>query len=65
MAENLPLSSVDVMESGGLNLPEPPGPHRLVMGMIYPIYICMVLVIEEGTPNYVNLRVYVGDAACW
>jgi hypothetical protein len=32
-AENLPLSSADVMESGSLNVPEPAGPHRPVMGM--------------------------------
>jgi hypothetical protein len=35
MAENLPPSSVDVMESGSLNLPEPSGPHRSVMGLLY------------------------------
>jgi hypothetical protein len=35
MADNLPSSSVDVMESGRLNLPEPFRPHRLVMGLLY------------------------------
>jgi hypothetical protein len=35
MADNLPLSSVDVTESGTLNLPEPSGPHRPVMGLFY------------------------------
>jgi hypothetical protein len=30
-----PPSSADVTESGSLNLPEPSGPHRAVMGMIY------------------------------
>jgi hypothetical protein len=35
MADNLPPSIADVMESGSLNLPEPSGPHRPVMGLIY------------------------------
>jgi hypothetical protein len=41
MADNLPPSSADVMESGNLNLPEPSGPHRPVMGLLY--------VYPEGT----------------
>jgi hypothetical protein len=32
--DNLPPSSADVTESGILNLPEPSGPHRPVMGML-------------------------------
>jgi hypothetical protein len=35
MADNLPPSSADVTESGSLNLPEPSGPHRPVMGLLY------------------------------
>jgi hypothetical protein len=35
MADNLPLSGADVTESGSLNLPEPSGPHRPVMGLLY------------------------------
>jgi hypothetical protein len=35
MADNLPPSSADGTESGNLNLPEPSGPHRPVMGLIY------------------------------
>jgi hypothetical protein len=35
MADNQPLSSADVTESGTLNLPEPSGPHRPVMGLLY------------------------------
>jgi hypothetical protein len=35
MADNLPASSADVTESGSLNLPEPSGPHRPVMGLLY------------------------------
>jgi hypothetical protein len=31
----LPPSSADVTESGSLNLPEPSGPHRPVMGLLY------------------------------
>jgi hypothetical protein len=34
-ADNLPSSSVDVTESGSLNLSGPSGPHRPVMGMLY------------------------------
>jgi hypothetical protein len=34
MADNLPPSSADVMESESLNLPEIPGPHRPVMGLL-------------------------------
>jgi hypothetical protein len=34
----LPPSSADVTESGSLNLPEPSGPHRPVMGLVY-IYL--------------------------
>jgi hypothetical protein len=32
---NLPPSSADVTESGSLNLPEPSGSHRPVMGIVY------------------------------
>jgi hypothetical protein len=35
MADNLPPSIADVTESGSLNLPEPSGPHRPVMGLLY------------------------------
>jgi hypothetical protein len=35
MADNLSPSSADVTESGSLNLPERPGPHRAVMGLLY------------------------------
>jgi hypothetical protein len=31
---NLPLPSADVTEPGSLNLPEPSGPHKHVMGML-------------------------------
>jgi hypothetical protein len=37
MADNLPPSSADVTESGSLNLPEPSGPHRPVMGLPLPL----------------------------
>jgi hypothetical protein len=41
MADNLPPSIADVMESGNLNLPEHSGPHRPVMGLIYMFnFIC-------------------------
>jgi hypothetical protein len=35
MADNLPPSNADVMESGSLNLPEPSVPHRPVIGLLY------------------------------
>jgi hypothetical protein len=41
MADNLPPSSADVMESGSFNLPEHSGPHRPVMGLLY-VYIYVV-----------------------
>jgi hypothetical protein len=37
-ADNQPPSSADVTESGSLNLPEPSGPHRPGMGMLYLFY---------------------------
>jgi hypothetical protein len=33
MADNLPPSSANVTESGSLNLTDPSGPHRPVMGL--------------------------------
>jgi hypothetical protein len=38
MADNLPPSSADVTESGSLNLPEPSGPRRPVMGLLYFVF---------------------------
>jgi hypothetical protein len=35
MADNLPLSNADVTQYGSLKLPEPSGPHRPVMGLLY------------------------------
>jgi hypothetical protein len=35
MVDNLPPSSDDNMESGNLNLPDPSGSHRPVMGLLY------------------------------
>jgi hypothetical protein len=41
MANNLPPSIADVMESASLNLPEHSGSHRHVMGLIYMFnFIC-------------------------
>jgi hypothetical protein len=34
MADNLPPSSADVTEPGSLNLQEPSGPNRPVMGLL-------------------------------
>jgi hypothetical protein len=44
MADILPTSSADVMESGSLNLSEPSGAHRPVMGLLY-IYLYLYLTI--------------------
>jgi hypothetical protein len=48
-AGNLPLSSADVMESGSLNLPEPSGAHRPVMGLFYLFYTMLEAVIAVCT----------------
>jgi hypothetical protein len=48
MADNLPPPSADVTESGSLNLPEPSGPHRPVMGMLY---LYSFLLDAESTPG--------------
>jgi hypothetical protein len=45
-ADNLPPSSADVTESGTLNLPEPYGPHRPAMGMLY-LYLYMYYIYDE------------------
>jgi hypothetical protein len=46
-AENLPLSSADVTESGSLNLPEPSGPHMPVMGLLY-----LIVLLEDRCSKY-------------
>jgi hypothetical protein len=50
MADNLPPSSADVTESGSLNLPEPSGPHRPVIGMVYPFFPFTGI-------SYVNMKI--------
>jgi hypothetical protein len=55
VADNLPPSSADVTESGSLNLPEPSGPHRPVMGLLY-LFYCIVmyqLLIAVMLHNYI------------
>jgi hypothetical protein len=56
MADNLPPSSADVTESGSLNLPEPFGPHRPVMGMLYltRYYIQILMKLEFSRPNFMK-----------
>jgi hypothetical protein len=46
MADNLPPSSADVTESGSLNLPEPSGPHRPVMGLLY-LHLYIIKHVKE------------------
>jgi hypothetical protein len=57
MADNLPLSSADVTESGSLNLPEPSGPHRPVMRMLYLFYY-RELVIDNVRKEKCKLNIY-------
>jgi hypothetical protein len=45
-ADNLPLSSADVTESGSLNLPEPSGLHRPAIGILYLIVYIYLLQFE-------------------
>jgi hypothetical protein len=53
MADNLPHSSADVTESGSLNLPEPSGPHRPVMGLLYLYFMTL-----ENRTVYEDLYIY-------
>jgi hypothetical protein len=48
MADNLPPSSADVTEFESLNLPEPSGPHRPVMGLLYLIRIEKKRIISQN-----------------
>jgi hypothetical protein len=61
---NLLPSSADVTESGSLNLPEPSGPHRPVMGLIYLMEFSLATCISVGTvPQcavHVLRRVHIG-----
>jgi hypothetical protein len=45
MADNLPPSSADVMQSGSLNLPEPSGPHKPVVGLLY-LYLVIIRSVQ-------------------
>jgi hypothetical protein len=53
-AENLPLSSADVTESGSLNLPEPSGPHRAVMGLLYLLSCTLYHIITYISYSIIN-----------
>jgi hypothetical protein len=58
MADNLPPSSADVMESGSLNLPESSGPYSPVMGLIYLyllVYVLSVIMIRVYDILYRNM----------
>jgi hypothetical protein len=67
-ADNQPPSSADVTESGNLNIPEPSGPHRPVMGLLY-LYVLLLMILvrdqiremlggererERGGQNYIR-----------
>jgi hypothetical protein len=49
MADNLPPSRADVTKSGNLNLPEPSGPHRPVMGLLDLFYTLMNILPDDGS----------------
>jgi hypothetical protein len=54
---NLPPSTADITETGSLNLPEPSGSHRPVMGMLY-LYFCIQIISDqrrERSPFLVKL----------
>jgi hypothetical protein len=53
MADNLPPSTADVTESGSLNLPEPSGTHKPVMGLHYMfLYIIAYIIFRTlGSPK--------------
>jgi hypothetical protein len=69
MADNLPLSSADVTESGSLNLPEPSGPHRPVMGLIHFIMSvdCATIAVKlQSWHSQLTLHARnIPSAVCW
>jgi hypothetical protein len=60
-AENLPPSSADVTESGSLNLPEPSGPHRPVMGMLYMFWPIWAIINELAAVRFI---IFIGVNVC-
>jgi hypothetical protein len=54
MADNLLTSCADVTESGSLNLPEPYGPHRAVMGMLS-LFFTHFYVYCEKLPAHIKI----------
>jgi hypothetical protein len=56
MADNLPPSSADATESGILNLPEPSGPHRPVMGLLYLLPLFYYILISHDEGNIISSR---------
>jgi hypothetical protein len=46
MADNLPPSSTDVIESISLNLPELSGPNRPVIGLLYLLHVIKIIDIK-------------------
>jgi hypothetical protein len=55
---DIPPSSADVTESGNLNLPEPSGPHRPLMGMLYltRYYIQILMKLEFSRQILENIN---------
>jgi hypothetical protein len=54
-AENQPPSSADVTEAASLNPPEPYGPHRPVMGMLYLYYFVLKPCEMIGELHFLSL----------
>jgi hypothetical protein len=48
MVDNLLYSGADVTESGSLNLPEPSGSHRSVMGFYLYLFISNLIQTEQN-----------------
>jgi hypothetical protein len=64
MADNLPPSSANVTESGSLKLPEPSGPHRAVMAMLY-LYLYYFCIKCSDKFFQIGLGGYVEGECVW
>jgi hypothetical protein len=57
MADNIPPSRAGVTESGSLNLPEPSGLHRPVMGLLYFMHVYLYCIgSQELSSSWVTLK---------
>jgi hypothetical protein len=58
VADNLPPSSAGVTESGNLNLTEPSGPYRPVMGLLYSFLLAPIDCCEKSIFIFTILEDY-------